>query len=247
MQCYLVAILGLHFKLTRPAKLSWAAKLSLPEDKRTTTLDAPPIGSNFFREKDAFARDSQLKKQEVAPPQTPAPATTTVTATLPVTSADSPTLPFANATARAWLGPGSHLAQAYPSYPYLYGPPPPYFPPPMYPSYFPPAPYSDRILSPRHPELRSPGHYGSSQTAMDSDIRSSSPIPFDEDVSIEDWCKTYHLNEHIHSCLIELGFVVGDSLKALEREDITQAGFKPLEWQRVLQADRRWRRDHKKK
>jgi hypothetical protein len=43
--------------------------------------------------------------------------------------------------------------------------------------------------------------------------------------------------------LEKLGFRFGDDLNALGAEEYKEAGFKPLEWKRVLKAYRRLKQD----
>jgi len=52
----------------------------------------------------------------------------------------------------------------------------------------------------------------------------------------------HHLDEHIKGLLSQLGYQPGDDLTKLEKEDWTEAGFKKLEWNRVLEAAALYRR-----
>ena len=75
-----------------------------------------------------------------------------------------------------------------------------------------------------------------------SDDLPSSPIA--APCSITDFCNQFELGEEAETGLEQLGFVMGDDLKAVTEAQYIQAGFKPLAWQRVLKAYRRYKRDN---
>ena len=68
----------------------------------------------------------------------------------------------------------------------------------------------------------------------------SSPTP---SCTIVEFCDAYNLGEHAEMGLEKLGFRFGDDLNALRAEEYKEAGFKPLEWKRVLKAYRRLKQD----
>ena len=72
---------------------------------------------------------------------------------------------------------------------------------------------------------------------MAASLRSppSSP-PTDVNCSITEFCETYNLGNHAEAGLEKLGFRFGDDLTTVTLEEITEAGFKPLEWKRVLKV-----------
>ena len=45
--------------------------------------------------------------------------------------------------------------------------------------------------------------------------------------------------------LKKLGYQVGDRLELLQKEDWEAAGLRILEWQRILRADKKYRKQHK--
>ena len=62
--------------------------------------------------------------------------------------------------------------------------------------------------------------------------------------SVTDFCNQYELGAEAETGLEELGFVMGDDLKSVTEAQYVQAGFKPLVWQRVLKAYRRYKHDN---
>ncbi len=49
----------------------------------------------------------------------------------------------------------------------------------------------------------------------------------------------YDLSEHAEAGLERLGFWFGDNLSSVKQEEYKGAGFKTLEWKRVLKAYRK--------
>ena len=70
----------------------------------------------------------------------------------------------------------------------------------------------------------------------------SSP-PTDVNCSITEFCETYNLGDHAKVGLEKLGFRFGDDLTMVTSEEIVEAGFKLLEWRRVLKAYRKLKLD----
>ena len=75
-----------------------------------------------------------------------------------------------------------------------------------------------------------------------SDEQPSSPIV--PPCSVTDFCHQYELGVEAETGLEELGFVMGDDLKSVTEAQYVQAGFKPLAWQRVLKAYKKYKRDN---
>ena len=75
-----------------------------------------------------------------------------------------------------------------------------------------------------------------------SDDIPSSPIA--PSCTVVEFCKLYSLGDDVETGLEQLGFEMGDDLKVITETQYTQAGFKPLAWQRVLRAYKKYKRDH---
>lgn len=86
---------------------------------------------------------------------------------------------------------------------------------------------------------------GPSQTHLQSP--GSSPPPAQCD--IEEWCSQFGLGEAELTGLRKLGFQVGDKLDdaSVPPPMWKDAGFLPLEWNRVREADRKWRKKAKQR
>ncbi|KAI0050389.1 hypothetical protein FA95DRAFT_621088 [Auriscalpium vulgare] len=71
----------------------------------------------------------------------------------------------------------------------------------------------------------------------------SSPMPSSPITSmkLEEWCEKYEIPSATCAKLRELDFQPGDNLKTVEEKDWKEAGFKLLEWRRVLQACKKYR------
>jgi hypothetical protein len=75
-------------------------------------------------------------------------------------------------------------------------------------------------------------------------LRQSPPSsPPTADCSIADFCMAYNLGERTEAGLEKLGFRFGDDLSTVTAEEYGEAGFKPLEWRRVLAAYRKLKQD----
>jgi hypothetical protein len=73
--------------------------------------------------------------------------------------------------------------------------------------------------------------------------RSPPSSPPTANCSIAEFCEVYNLGEQAELGLEKLGFRFGDDLSALGAEEYREAGFKPLEWRRVLKAYRKLKLD----
>jgi hypothetical protein len=67
--------------------------------------------------------------------------------------------------------------------------------------------------------------------------------PSTTNCTIAEFCKKYNLGKQVEAGLDELGFYCGDDLSTVMAEEYTMAGFKPLEWRRVLKAYRKLKHD----
>ncbi|KAJ3771239.1 hypothetical protein FB446DRAFT_704818 [Lentinula raphanica] len=132
--------------------------------------------------------------------------------------------------------------------PYPYGLPPapmPYAAAPPF-GYFPPYPHYSVYGAPP------PGHPPSTPLVADTSasvavglhqVHSSSPVPR---CDLKEWCNLMNLSETIYDGLVKLRFQVGDSLAGMPNSEWQKAGFTWLEWQRVLEAYRRYKVEMRK-
>lgn len=74
-----------------------------------------------------------------------------------------------------------------------------------------------------------------------ADARSSSPIPMDDDFSVEDYGKLLGLKVEWVTMLKAMGFIPGQKLDDVTKEDWKEAGFKVLEWARIRTLDKKHR------
>ncbi len=116
-----------------------------------------------------------------------------------------------------------HGAYAFPPYPY--GGMPAMPSPFMQPGYgFPPYP-----MPMSTPMSASHTHQGmNSSGPASSPIRSSPPLPDVDDLT--EWCRSIKVPPTLAEYLDNLGFTVGCNVNDLSKEDVTAAGFKPLQW-----------------
>jgi hypothetical protein len=63
--------------------------------------------------------------------------------------------------------------------------------------------------------------------------------------TVAEFCESYDLGEQTEMGLEKLGFRFGDDLSTVTAEEYTKAGFKPLEWRRVLRAYRKLKQDNR--
>jgi hypothetical protein len=76
--------------------------------------------------------------------------------------------------------------------------------------------------------------------------RTSPPSsPPTADCTIAEFCEKYGLGERVEAGLDKLGFCFGDDLNNVSAEEYTDAGFKVLEWKRLLKAYRRLKHDNR--
>ena len=75
------------------------------------------------------------------------------------------------------------------------------------------------------------------------DQRLLSPFPFEADRSVHDFCVGYGIGTGLEGCLDKLGFQIRDNLIEVTENQWKEAGFKPLEWQHVLKAYKKYKVD----
>jgi hypothetical protein len=63
--------------------------------------------------------------------------------------------------------------------------------------------------------------------------------------TIAEFCKTYDLGVEAETGLEMLGFRFGDDLGTVTQSEYAEAGFKPLEWRRVLKAYRKVKHENR--
>jgi hypothetical protein len=130
---------------------------------------------------------------------------------------------------------------------YTHMPTMPYFP--QYPPF--PHPYSQMLpfmgygapsipLLPGNPFVPTGTSMVSMPTMPTMDPPSSPPTA---DCTIAQFCLTYDLGEHTEATLEKLGFRFGDDLMTVSAAEYTEAGFKPLEWRRLLKAYKKLKQD----
>ena len=111
----------------------------------------------------------------------------------------------------------------------------PYQPPaPPFPYYgFPPAPYFGGFGYPSAapPPQPSVAHV------------QSSPPP--TGLSFDEFCNEYKLDAGSKQGLLDLGFEMGDDLSVVNETEYKAAGFRPLSWDRVRRAYRKYKQDYK--
>ncbi len=67
--------------------------------------------------------------------------------------------------------------------------------------------------------------------------------PLTANCLIAEFCESYNLGEQVEVGLEKLGFHFEDDLSIVTVEEYAEAGFKPLEWRRVLKAYRKLKHD----
>ena len=75
------------------------------------------------------------------------------------------------------------------------------------------------------------------------DVRSSSPIPVGEEMTLHDFCEKYKFSEHIHEALMAMQFTPGDKLETVPDVEWEEVGLKVLSQQRIIKANRAYIRD----
>jgi hypothetical protein len=147
-----------------------------------------------------------------------------------------PVTPAPNPEPVSW-----HHPATYSPHPYSYGPPPGLYgyPPP------PPPVYGNWGYSaPPPPPLPATPQRRASPVQAGGLVSSPIPLPMkDLEMSFDEFCISYGLSGQDKAGLIKLGFKVGDKLGSVTVEDQQEAGIKPLEWQRIYAAYKKWKED----
>ena len=165
-----------------------------------------------------FKASLAIKRPSKKPTEIAATATTSVepATQLPIPSqGQGPVTPFVNYT-----HPHASYPQSYMTPPFMgYGMP--------YPPFFPPGMVTTPTKMHQYPSHDPP----------------SSPVTVD--CTVSEFCKSYNLGEKAEIGLENLGFRFGDDLSTVSEKEYTDAGFKPLEWRRVLKAYGKLKREHR--
>jgi hypothetical protein len=74
--------------------------------------------------------------------------------------------------------------------------------------------------------------------------RSPPFLPPTANCTVAEFCELYYLGEQAEVGLEKLGFCFGDDLSTVTVEEYAIAGFKPLEWRRVLKVYRKLKHDN---
>ncbi len=215
LPCFHYRAADLHFNLNRPRLLVWAHAIK----SGMATYEKIPILSLMFKAGQALKRMSKSSTDSPIPP-TPPP---TMEPSMPVpTQVQMPVMPFPT------------LFQ-YPQMPF--------------PQVSPQMPLFMDYGGMGMPYSGNPFTAGAGMEAMPIRAphhQSHSPpsSPPTTDCSITDFCKLYNLGPQAESGLDHLGFKFGDDLRTVTESQYTKAGFKPLEWRRVLKAYRQLKVDN---
>lgn len=181
--------------------------------RKEATLQTPPLGSPFFK-LDKALKTSASQDSNTAISDTPTPA-----------SSNAPPYVYPMSA----MHPHPH---GYPSYPHYHFQ--------MYP------PYAVSNQTP-HPSA----FYSSLQQHYPAPPHSQVPLPQFSSARHEDWhdalppsdfdfeqyASEMKLSLHERACLEEMGFA-GEKLAYISKETAAKAGFKDLEWSRILMRDR---------
>jgi hypothetical protein len=215
LPCFHHRAANLHFNLDRPRLLVWAQAIK----SGSATYEKVPMLSPMFKSSLALKHASKNAKDS---------DTASASNTLPVAQPSTPAqlqmpMPFGN------FPPFSQ-----PLFPHMYAQTPmsPFM------GYGPNVPYAGN-------------HFfdtgsGTGMVSMPTKASRSPPSsPPTADCTIAEFCDAYDLGEQAALGLEKLGFRFGDNLSALKPKEVAEAGFKVLEWQRVLKAYQKLNRNYR--
>jgi hypothetical protein len=217
LPCFHHRASDLHFNLDRPRLLVWAQAIQ----QGHTTYEKVPILSPMFKASLALKRASKNAiNTDTLTASTP-PAMQLSTPNLAHTQGQMPIMPFAN----------------FPQYPQVSFPQ----------TYAPMHPFMGYgVPGMPYPSGNPLFTAGPSMFSMPTTTSRSPPSsPPTADYSIAQFCEAYHLGEQAEVGLENLGFRFGDDLHVVTSKEYTEAGFKPLEWQRVLKAYKKVKQDNR--
>src|SRR6266576_1002173 len=122
----------------------------------------------------------------------------------------------------------------------------PQYPQAMFPPMYPQIPQSPFMGYP--PNMPYPGipFFAASLSMVPMPTKALYSLPSSPptaNCSIAEFCELYNLGEQVEVGLEKLGFRFGDDLSTVTAEEYAEAGFKPLEWRRVLKAYRKLKHD----
>ncbi|KAJ6624853.1 hypothetical protein B0H10DRAFT_2430596 [Mycena sp. CBHHK59/15] len=220
IECFHSRVNDMHYALDRPKKIVWAAAIK----NGTSTILAPPLGSNHFKAKAALKKIAVTTAlaPSVEPPATPA--------------APPAAPPLATPYPNPYGFPSAPLYPPLMGYPPFLSPFPPYQPHGFYghPSHM--LPWQDTPW-PRRRE-RSPDR-SSPPRASCSKRRHEDPpsSPVFSGGSIDEFLtQNPGLPSPTQSFLLELDFEIGDNLSVVTEAQWKAAGFTLFSWNRVLKA-----------
>src|SRR5216684_442693 len=215
LPCFHYHAADLHFNLDRPQLLVWAHAIK----SGTATYEKIPILSPMFKAGQALKCTS---KSSTDSPMPPTPPPTMEPSTPMPTQVQMPVMPFPT------------LFQ-YPQMPF----PQVSLQMPLFMGYGGMGmPYSG------NPFTTGAGTEAMPIRAPHRQSHSPPSSPPTADCSITNFCKLYNLGPQAESGLDHLGFKFGDDLCMVTESQYTKAGFKPLEWRRVLKAYRQLKVDN---
>lgn len=216
LPCFHYRTADLHFNLDRQRLLVWAQAIK----SGTATYERIPVLSPMFTADKALKRASKSSTKSPTPPTTPP----TTEPSMPVpTQVQMPAMPLPT----FFQYPQIPFPQVSPQMPLFMG-------------------YGGMGM----PYSGNPFTAGAGMEATPirpSRYQSRSPpsSPPTANCSIADFCESYNLGPQAESGLDHLGFEFGDDLSTVTESQYTKAGFKPLEWRRVLKAYRQLKVDNR--
>ena len=218
LPCFHHRVSDLHFNLDCPRLLVWAQAIK----SKRATYKKVPILSPMFKASLALKFASKNAKKATDSDITAATNTPPVMQLSTFAQGQMPTMPFAN----------------FPQYPQV-----PF--PQMYPQMPSPLPpfmgYAPSMPYPGNPFVAA----GPSMVPMPMKAPRSPPSsPPTANCTVAEFCELYDLGEQAEVGLERLGFRFGDDLSTVTADEYAIAGFKPLEWRRVLRAYRKLKHDN---
>jgi hypothetical protein len=210
LPCFHHRASDLHFKLDRPRLLVWAQAIK----SGTATYEKIPILSPMFKASLALKHPSKGAIPDINP------ATAAATQlSIPNFAPAAPSTPFPTLS-MPFMPP--FMGYGAPGVPYPFGNP--FFGGGADPNMFGAGP--------------SMFGAGPSTVSMQTKSPPSSP-PTGVRCTIAEFCEKYDLGERVEAGLDKLGFRFGDDLNSVKPDEYTEAGFRLLEWRRVLAAYRK--------
>jgi hypothetical protein len=218
LPCFHHRAADLHFKLDRPRLLVWAQAIK----SGMAMYEKAPIVSPMFHMSHAIKHAS--KKSTDSPTTTSPPAMSPAEPSTSAPQVQMPVMPFP----ALFQYPQIPFPQVSPQAPFFMG----YGGSGM--------PYSG------HPFFAAGTGMEAMPRALHHQSRSLPSSPPTTTCTTAEFCKLYDLGEQAKVGLDALGFQFGDDLCTVTENQYLRAGFKPLEWQRVLKAYRQLKEDNRR-